>query len=45
LGYIAENQLHELNRCVAPQVYSVYTSIGCWRRRCCVIFSDFLLIE
>jgi len=24
MGYIAENQLHELNRSVVPQVYSVY---------------------
>ena len=34
LGHIDENQLHELNRCVAPQASCVYILITCWRRRC-----------
>jgi len=34
MGHIDENQLHELNRSVAPQAYSFYISTRCWRRRC-----------
>jgi len=34
MSHIDENQLHELNRNVAQQAYSVYISIRCWRKCC-----------